>query len=243
MFESGVLKTRRNFLATSLCSLGAGFCSSSAFAKTHEKLPRALLLGDSISIGYTDFVTGILLDKVDIFRPLNANGGYENCEGTTKGKKKLVKWLGDGNWDVIHFNFGLHDLKHVDPQTGKNSRNPAHPQQADVEQYAKNLEWIVEKLVATKAKLVFATTTPYLDDPGGPLRRTDQPQKYNAAALPIMQRNRVMINDLHGFVLPRIEELLPPHNVHFKRAGSLELAKQVVSHINQALAPLCDDLH
>lgn len=102
-------------------------------------------------------------------------------------------------------------------------------------QYEVNLELIVKKLLATKAKLVFATTTPYLDNPGGPLRHVDQPKEYNEVALPIMKRNGVIINDLHGFVQPHIKEFLPPHNVHLTKAGSLELALQVVAHIKRAL--------
>jgi acyl-CoA thioesterase-1 len=28
------------------------------------------------------------------------------------GLEKMASWLGDGKWDVIHFNFGLHDAKY-----------------------------------------------------------------------------------------------------------------------------------
>ena len=201
-----------------------------------SSMPRVLLLGDSVSIGYTNYVKGILLGKVDVSRPLNANGGYQNCEGTTSGVKNIDIWLEDGNWDVIHFNFGLHDLKHVVPETGKNSRDPAHPQQANLAEYENNLNAIVGKLKATRAKLIFATTTPYEDNPGGPLRRADQPAKYNAVAKAIMQKHGIPINDLYHFTQPRMKELMPPRNVHFKEAGSLELAKQVVLNIEKALS-------
>lgn len=198
--------------------------------------PKALLLGDSISIGYTDFVVGILDGEVDVHRPLNANGGYLNCEGTTKAKAEIDSWLGVGSWDVIHFNFGLHDLKHVDPVTGRNSRKPEDPQQANVEQYAENLEAIVTKLKSTKAPLIFATTTPYPDDPGGPLRDPGQPERYNAAALAIMRRHGVTVNDLYGLVHSRMDEFLPPRNVHPRRAAYLVMARQVVAHLRKALA-------
>ena len=58
--------------------------------------------------------------------------------------KEIDKWLGQAKWDVIHFNFGLHDIKHIDPETGKNSKNLNHPQQANPEQYGKNLSEIVD---------------------------------------------------------------------------------------------------
>jgi len=230
------MNSRREFIATSIGGLVAGCSALRSHAHAPKELPRTLLLGDSITIGYIDLVIGILLGKVLVTMPQNENGAYQNCAGTTQGVKKIDTWLQDGNWDVIHFNFGLHDLKHVDAKTGRNSHNPNDPLQANLEQYAENLEHITKKLIATKAKVIFATTTPYLENPGGPLRDADQPRKYNVIALPIMERNGVMVNDLHGFVLPRIKELLPPRNVHPTKAGSLELALQVVAHIEKALA-------
>ena len=232
------MNSRRQFMATGLAGVVSGWAwslSPATCAESRHDPPRALLLGDSISLGYTGFVTGILLGEVQVCRPLNNAGFYLNCEGTSKARKDLQAWLGDGNWDVIHFNFGLHDLKHVDPITGRNSRKPQDPLQATPAQYAENLEWIVEQLAATEAQLVFATTTPYPENPGGPLRDAGMSAKYNEIALPIMHRNQIEINDLYEFVLPRMEELFPPRNVHLKPAGSLELAKRVVEYIQQAL--------
>lgn len=68
------------------------------------KLPRVLLIGDSISIGYTPEVQKLLSGKANVHR-IPANGGP-----TKKGLENLKAWLGDGKWDVIHFNWGLHDL-------------------------------------------------------------------------------------------------------------------------------------
>ena len=69
------------------------------------RLPRVLLVGDSISIGYTLPVRNLLQGKANVHR-IPENGGP-----TTNGLAKLSAWLGNGKWDVIHFNFGLHDLK------------------------------------------------------------------------------------------------------------------------------------
>src|SRR5690606_22154370 len=125
-------------------------------------LPNVLILGDSISIGYTLQVRQALAGKANVFRPHTADGTKaENCSGTTKGVKAIDRWLGDRKWDVIHFNWGLHDLKHVtEPGGNKVSSKASDPLQATVEQYAKNLEQIVKKLEATDATLIFATTTP-----------------------------------------------------------------------------------
>ena len=66
-------------------------------------LPRVLLIGDSISIGYTLPVRELLKGKANLHRPPT------NCSSTASGLKNLDAWLGQGKWDVIHFNFGLHD--------------------------------------------------------------------------------------------------------------------------------------
>lgn len=206
-----------------------------SFLQVPKKLPDVLILGDSISIGYFPFVKKMMKGKANITRPFKENGNSENCQGTTNGIKNIDRWLGDTKWDVIHFNFGLHDIKHVDPETGKNSNNPDHPHQANPRQYKKNLKEIVEKLKATGAKLIFATTTPYPDKAGGPLRDPGMSEKYNNVALKIVKKNGIEINDLYSFVLPRMEELQKPNNVHFTEKGSEALANQVVARISDLL--------
>ena len=204
-------------------------------AASNPNLPHALIIGDSISMGYTPVLQGMLFGKATITRPPNQNGGWINCEGTKRGVAMIDEWLKLGTFDVIHFNFGLHDMKHVHPETGRNSNDPSHPQQSNLAEYEHNLRDIVRKLRSTGTKLIFATTTPYPDKPGGPLRRADQPAKYNAVASKIMEENDVAINDLHGFVLPRMDELLLPNNVHFRPTANLELAQQVANKILGAL--------
>ena len=198
-------------------------------------LPQVLIIGDSISLGYTPVLQGMLYGHVEIRRPLNNGGGWINCEGTKRGVQMIDEWLASGDFDLIHFNFGLHDLKHVHPETGRNSVDPSHPQQSDIEEYEANLKVIARKMKESGAKLIFATTTPYPDKPGGPLRRADQPAKYNEVARQIMEENGVPINDLHAFVLPRMEELLLPNNVHFRPAANIALAETVAEHIRKAL--------
>ena len=117
-----------------------------------EGLPRVLLIGDSISIGYTVGVRKSLQGKANVHRPTT------NCGPTTKGLKGIDTWLNTGGkdkkWDVIHFNVGLHDLKYLsegklDKANGK--------QVSSTETYKKNLGEIVTylKKLAPKAKLIF----------------------------------------------------------------------------------------
>ena len=131
----------------------------------NRALPNVLIIGDSISIGYTPFVSKLLSEKAIVTRP------GENCGPTERGVAKLDKWLGDKTYKVIYFNFGLHDLKHVvDPVTKAASAKPEDPILADLPTYKVNLTAIVQKQKATGATLFFATTTPVPENSGTPLR-------------------------------------------------------------------------
>ena len=72
----------------------------------------------------------MLKDQAVVTRPMRGKRA-ENCAGTNNGVKNIDRWLKleNGRWDVIHFNFGLHDLKRVDAN-GKNSNKPTDPHQA-----------------------------------------------------------------------------------------------------------------
>ena len=203
------------------------FASSPVWAEDEKKGPWAidpdpsllnvLILGDSISIGYTQPVRKLLDGKANVFRPHTADGNKpENCSGTTKGVGAVDRWVGDRKWDVIHFNFGLHDLKHVtEPGGNKVSRKASDPLQADVDQYTANLKKIVERLKKTGATLIFATTTPVPPGTSGVLREPESPPKYNAAAVKIMQEHGIQVNDLFEFCEPRLADIQRPKNVHF----------------------------
>lgn len=192
-------------------------------------MPQVLIIGDSISIGYTRPLVAVLKGKAAV---VHSPG---NSQHSGVGVARLEAWLGDAKWDVIHFNHGLHDLKYVD-QNGKNAKSSTKGHiQVPLDRYEANMEAIVVRLKKTGAKLIFATTTPFPDKPGGPLRHAADVEKYNAAALKIMTKHAVAVNDLHALALPRLEELQRPNNVHFKPEGSQALAKAVAAHILKAL--------
>ena len=198
-------------------------------------LPDVLILGDSISIGYTLGVRSLLAGKANVFRPLAPNGKAPvNCAGTTAGLAGIDKWLAGRKWKIIHFNWGLHDMKHVNDR-GQNSNNPDDPVQASIQQYAENLGKIVARLEATGAKLVFATTTPVAPGTSRPLRDPAAPDRYNSVALEIMNSRGIRVNDLHGFCKPRLPDLQLPKDVHFSRDGSQALAEQVAAAIEREL--------
>jgi len=188
------------------------------------------LIGDSISIGYTVPVRKLLEGKANVHRP------PANCGPTTRGLEHLDAWLGEGDWDVIHFNWGLHDLKYMGPN-GENLADPTAPasrQQVPIDQYEANLEKLVKRLSETGAELIWCATTPV--PPGARGRVVGDSARYNAAAARVMEEHDIPINDLYGFVKPRMRDLMQPANVHFTPKGSHELAKQVTAAIEKALA-------
>lgn len=191
-------------------------------------LPRVLLLGDSISIGYTLPVRARLAGQANVHRPA------ENCSDTAKGVRTLDKWLGDGKWDVIHFNFGLHDVKYLDA-AGKYVPPDQGKQVASPEQYEKNLRELVARLKKTGAKLIFGTTTPV---PGGSQGRVEHDEiRYNAVAARVMKENGVALDDLHAVATAQQAKIQLPKNVHFTRDGYEQLADAVVASIGPLLPP------
>jgi acyl-CoA thioesterase-1 len=199
-----------------------------AFApvKDDPALPRVLLIGDSISIGYTLPTREKLKGKANVHRPA------ANCGPTTRGLENLDKWLGDSKWDLIHFNFGLHDLKYID-DAGKNTAPDKGHQQVPPEQYEKNLEQIVQRLKKTGAVLIFATTTPVPS--GEPQRVHDEAMKYNEIARRVLQRHDVGIDDLHAFCgQPSMKGAQLPADVHFTKEGYATLGEEVAKQIEAA---------
>ncbi len=183
-------------------------------------LPRVLLIGDSISIGYTLNVRALLEGKANVHR-IPGNGG-----ATEVGLAKMKEWLRGEKWDVIHFNFGLHDAKFASETTQRASR----------EQYADNLRELIKQMKATGATLIFATTTPVPKDGNiSPTRRFDSIPARNEVARKVMEENGVAVNDLYAVVLPVREKIGRENDVHFGAEGYDLLAKHIADAITAKL--------
>jgi len=180
----------------------AGKSNAWDFVKDDPKLPRVLLIGDSVSRGYTQPTRKVLAGKANVHR------APANCGPTASGLKNLDAWLGEGKWDVIHFNFGIHDRA-----------TPA----AD---YVKRLEEIVVRLERTGAKLIWTSTTPIPDNPAQKQTAASIIEK-NALAAEVMKKHGIPTDDLFGAITPRLAELQNPNDVHFKGEGYDFLGAQV----------------
>lgn len=189
-------------------------------------LPRVLIIGDSISIGYTPFVKELFKGRANI---IHAQG---NNAATVVGLANLSAWLGPKPWDVIHFNWGLHDLKYIDAKT-QIADVAAGKQWVPVAEYEKNLKELVLRLKKTGARLVWCSTTPVPEGVKG--RVPGDEVIYNAAALRVMQAEGVPVDDLYAFTKPQRDAIGRPKDVHYTDAGYRVLAGAVSAAIEQAL--------
>lgn len=185
-------------------------------------MPRVLLIGDSVAVAYAPYV------RKDLEQCAQVELIKENAGNTRNGVYQLQKWLGDGGWDIIHFNFGLHDLLYV-------SKDAAHGPNIDINEYEQNLVRIIKRLKKKNqgVKLIFATTTPVpVDDPK---RNYADVVAYNVAAINIMKEMDVSVDDLYSGLLPYIKEMRIPGSVHVNNVGARHLAYLVITSIKSRL--------
>ena len=219
--------------ATSILAAEPGAAPPARPSPVNEdaSLPRVMIIGDSISVGYTDAVRDQLAGKANVYR-VEGNAGP-----SSSGVEKVDDWIAsaDGEWDVIHFNFGLHDIK---LGTGGKDNKPyptSDGHQVPAEEYARNLRRIVATLKTTGATLIWCSTTPVPAGVLDPLRRPGDEVKYNAIARQVMSENGVAVNDLYGCVVSDSPSIQLPSNVHFTKEGSLRLARHVAEAVEVAL--------
>ena len=221
-----LFKSFRFFISLSILSSLCG--EPDPFSKPFDnpvddpRLPRVLIIGDSISIGYTTRVRKLLNGKANVHRPKT------NCRWSAYGNENILQWIGDEKWDLIHFNFGLWDLY------GWKQENKSTP-----ESYAKSLEGIVSKLRPSGAKLVFAMTTPPSIGPEKKVQfmvTDEQAEEFNRSAQAVMKKHGVVINDLYSAIgQDRAKYQLGENDVHYNNAGRDLLAAQVSKIITREL--------
>jgi lysophospholipase L1-like esterase len=198
--------------------------------KPNAKLPKVVLIGDSIRLGYAPEVAKLLEGKATIVQA-KANGG-----DSANVLKNLAAWAIAEKPDIVHFNCGIHDTK-KDKASGKFQMPP--------EEYEKNLRAIVEKIRQdTSAKVIFATTTPIIDDRAAAKRGTATYElldastiEYNGIAKRVMNELKVPIDDLRAVIGDGEErgKLMSEDGVHFTAAGTKKLAQAVAEFIGKQL--------
>jgi len=193
------------------------------------RLPKVLIIGDSISNGYMPYVQKTLKEKAVVIH----NRG--NAQHTATGLRMLDSWLGDTKWDVIHFNWGLGDM--YGWRFSKDGLSPGL--------YEKRLEKLVIRLKKTEARLVWGTTTPICPEAEKTMRNNFKrevrinpavEQQYLDAALRVMKKHNIRVNDLHALIAPELKKYArAADNVHYTDKGYEKLGKQVAASIEKIL--------
>ncbi len=195
-----------------------------------KNLPYVLLVGDSISQGYTKNVRDNLKNVANVLRP------QTNCGDTTNGLKNIDAWLGERHWDIIHFNWGLHDFcyRHPDSKLYGNRDKIKGKISVTPDQYANNLEGLVEIMLPRSKRLIWCNTTFVPDKEGGRFMGDDM--KYNNIAQKIMTSHDIPCNDLYSLSSSFGPELFVDEgDVHFVDKGTTILAKQVSDTIHHEI--------
>jgi hypothetical protein len=211
-----------------------------AYVDPDKNLPNVFIYGDSISIGYTTTVREELEGKANVFR-IQKNGGSSDTFIPKMEKLKTtmfqpyLKGGWDFDWDVIHFNVGLHDLKYL--KDGKLNIESGR-QVSSIDVYKANLDNICKYLMKEypKAKLIFATTTAVPEE-GADGRIAGDSVIYNKAALEVLANYpSIQINDLYAFTKPNKKAwYIKPHNVHYNNLGKTAQGKHVAKLIAENL--------
>lgn len=195
-----------------------------------EELPKVLIIGDSISGGYTPRVVKLLKGKALV------KHSPGNSQHTGTGIKKIDAWIGKTDWDVIHFNWGLWDLCYRHPKSKVQGRRDKAKGTltTPLDVYEKNLDQLVTRLKKTDATLIWAHTTVVPEGEAG--RKVGDDEKYNAAATRVMKKHGVAIDDLLALTKGFPPELFSkPGDVHYSAKGYDKIAEQVAAEIEKAL--------
>lgn len=204
-------------------------------ATDDSKLPRVLVVGDSISMNYHEAAKAALKGIANYHR--NEGNSFSTAFGVTNMELWLGDWQQPGlHWDVIQFNHGLHDLK----QTYNAATDTFGDYAVPLEDYKKNLEKEIAILKKTGAKLIWCSTTPVPNDNKGTYaRRKGAEREFNEAAMEVMSKHpEIQINDLCKLIdsSPVFDNWRKTVDVHFYKDEEQKLlGETVASAIRKAL--------
>lgn len=168
---------------------------------------KCLVIGDSVSIGYTRWLAKNF-EKTEVVHIL------VNAGNTVIGLNNIDKWLSElPDADLIVWNFGLHDL--ADAGTA-----------VELSTYGENISALATRLKETGARIVFVSTTT-VDLPNARDRRPEDVVAYNSMALKIMSDEGISVCDLYSVSLrlPRLD------GVHYSPDGYELLARALIPAI------------
>jgi len=181
-------------------------------------LPRVLLLGDSIARGYYSAVEQRLAGKAFVAR-LTTSAFVSD----PMFHQQIALVLNNSEFDVIHFNNGLHGWQHSE---------------ADYRKAFPRLLKTIQKH-APRAQLIWATTTPHKPTTNAPPAtsangKDERVVARNAIALEFVTAKKIPVTDLYTPLLGRAE--LYSDGVHFNKEGIAVQADVVAAQIIKVLS-------
>lgn len=176
--------------------------------------PNILIIGDSIANDYSKYLRYLKSGSHDVYK-------YDSDQYTDVGLLNIDEYLKKHNWDLVLFNFGLHDLLPIKEDKKRN----------DLISYKNNLNKIVSKLKKSNASLIWLTTTPVPNNTENPYRVANSQKEYNEVSKNVMRDHGIKVCDIEGFLnsSSKISIYLKPRDVHFTEEGSLFIAYKIIT--------------
>ena len=191
--------------------------------------PSILIIGDSISIGYTPFVKDLLGENAIVVH----NEG--NAQHTGTGLEKIQDWIGGKDWDIIQFNWGLWDLayRHEDSEEQGKRDKVNGTVTYTPEKYKANLDSLVRLIKESSSSDLLFVTTSYVPE-GEAGRFAEDALIYNRAAIEVMNKHKVKVNDIYEFSRAVHEKFATaPDNVHYTEEGYKLLAEKILDGLSE----------
>ncbi len=196
-----------------------------------DKLPRILIVGNSISMGYRDFITEHFKGKAYVDYWL---GGSWMDPNSVKGENSVVKraWrgvLGNGPYDVVTWNaMTLHMWW--------------PPQRCPEESLAPNMTEVTSflKEIAPKTKFIWVRGTPFRENKSDGTVTLDNPRnniivKYNKIVDGVMKREGIPEVDLYQIAENQLHTVSKGSSdfVHWKPEVYQIMAQEIIKEIEK----------
>lgn len=179
------------------------------------KVPRVLLIGDSITVGYSSKVTDLLKGRASVARLTTSKS-----IGDPLLLAEVALVLEQCRFDVVHFNNGLHGWGYSESE------------------YQKHFPELVATIRkhAPGAKLIWTTITPVRksSDLAVMGENTKRVQARNKIAAEIVTKEGIAVDDLYDLVKDH-PDYWSKDGVHFNAKGIAAQAEQVSKRIVESL--------
>lgn len=196
-----------------------------------QVLPRVVLIGDSIRLGYEATVRAELAGAAHVWSP------SDNGQHSVNLLLHAWQWIVCQQPAVLHLNAGMWDTRRV----VRDEPGAVVP----IEHYRENLRRLIALAREhTPARVIWATTTPADDGQANQThRRANLPgrdasdiERYNAAAVEVARSLGAEVNDLYGLVMSHgPQRLRSPDGVHFTPEGYELLGGRVAESVRAVL--------